>query len=174
MLKFCVLFSGVTGSSKTPIANYLSIQFNLPILNNDAIRTEVREDLLVFDETEYIKRRNERIEVALKRNKSFIYDASIDRNWIEKNQEFNKHGYKHFIISLDLSKEFLKNIYRAKGSTETEEFLNTKLVEHRNFLKHFSDIVNIHISDDTFLQRFNITSKVLKEWVENQNSNTKS
>ena len=94
MLKFCVLFSGVTGSSKTPIANYISIQFNLHVLNNDTIHTEVREDLLVFDETEYIKRRNERIEVALKRNKSFIYDASIDRNWIEKNQEFNKHGYK--------------------------------------------------------------------------------
>jgi adenylylsulfate kinase-like enzyme len=67
MNKFCLTFAGVVGSSKTPITNYLSGQLNLPVLNNDAIRTEVLEDLGEFNFDEYIKRRNERAESILKK-----------------------------------------------------------------------------------------------------------
>lgn len=40
--KFCVTFAGAVGSSKTPVTHYLSCAFCLPILSNDAIRTEVK------------------------------------------------------------------------------------------------------------------------------------
>jgi len=39
--KFVILFAGAVGSSKSPIANYLSPKLNIPIFNNDAIRFEV-------------------------------------------------------------------------------------------------------------------------------------
>jgi 2-phosphoglycerate kinase len=44
---YVVIFSGVPGSSKSIISNYLSYKFNLPILNNDQIRWEVCEDYLI-------------------------------------------------------------------------------------------------------------------------------
>lgn len=53
MKQICILFAGPIGSGKSPIANYLSYKLNLPIFNNDTIRTEVREDLLKMDVEEY-------------------------------------------------------------------------------------------------------------------------
>jgi cytidylate kinase len=50
--KICITFAGAVGSSKTPISNYLSSRLNLPIFNNDTIRSEVIEDLGVFDNKE--------------------------------------------------------------------------------------------------------------------------
>ncbi len=44
-MKKVILFAGAVGSGKTPISNYLSYKLNLPIYNNDAIRSEVIEDL---------------------------------------------------------------------------------------------------------------------------------
>jgi adenylylsulfate kinase-like enzyme len=64
--KVCIIFAGAVGSSKTPISNYLSIKLNLPIFNNDAIRSEVIEDLGFFDSNEHIKRRNSRLEEIIK------------------------------------------------------------------------------------------------------------
>lgn len=60
--KICITFAGAVGSSKTPISNYLSTKLNLPIFNNDAIRSEVIEDLGIFDSEEHLKRRNARLE----------------------------------------------------------------------------------------------------------------
>lgn len=57
---YCILFAGAIGSGKSPIANYLSYKFNLPVFNNDIIRTEVKEDLLRMDEEEYERRRSQR------------------------------------------------------------------------------------------------------------------
>ena len=53
--KTLITFTGAVGSSKTSIAHFLSSRFGLPIFNNDAIRTEVLEDLGVFDEDACIK-----------------------------------------------------------------------------------------------------------------------
>ena len=44
MQKICITFAGCVGSSKTPISNYLSTKLNLPIFNNDAIRSEIIEN----------------------------------------------------------------------------------------------------------------------------------
>ena len=38
--KFCITFAGAVGGSKTPIANFLSTKLNLPVFNNDAIRSQ--------------------------------------------------------------------------------------------------------------------------------------
>jgi len=40
-MKYIVAFAGVVGSSKTPISNYLSGVFGLPVFNADAVRSEV-------------------------------------------------------------------------------------------------------------------------------------
>src|SRR4051812_4770787 len=105
--KFCVSFSGPRGSSKSPIAHYLSQKCNLIIFNNDTFRTEVIEDMGYLDQNEYTKRRNGRTEQFLKTGQSFICDASVDRTWNEFSQILTDYGYQWFIISLDLSKKFL-------------------------------------------------------------------
>ncbi len=77
----CVTFAGCIGSSKTPIATYLSYKFGLPIFNNDALRSEIIEDFREFREDEYISRRNARCLELIESKKSFIFDASVDREW---------------------------------------------------------------------------------------------
>lgn len=77
----CIAFAGVVGSSKTPIANYLSCKLNLPVFNNDAIRSGVIEDLGMLDTKVYEKRRDERLKEIIKNKISFICDASIDRSF---------------------------------------------------------------------------------------------
>lgn len=69
------------GSSKSPIANYLSYNLNLPVLNNDCIRVEVTEDLSFLDQEEYERRKTERVNALINSEINFIYDASIDRIW---------------------------------------------------------------------------------------------
>lgn len=66
MKHLCITFAGAIGSSKSPIANYLSISLGLPIFNNDSIRSEVTEDLGILDSKEYLKRRNKRFQELLK------------------------------------------------------------------------------------------------------------
>ena len=73
--KTLITFAGAVGSSKTPIAHFLSLRFGLPIFNNDAIRTEVLEDLGVFDEEEYKRRRDTRLKELAEKNVSFITKA---------------------------------------------------------------------------------------------------
>ncbi len=80
-MKYIVTFAGPPGSSKTPITNYLSGKFGLPIFNNDSIRTEVTEDLLKFSEEEFRQRSLKRLNDLFNQGDSFILDASIDREW---------------------------------------------------------------------------------------------
>jgi len=160
--KIVILFAGAAGSSKSPIANFLSFKLDLPVLNNDAIRTEVKEDLGKFDQIEYERRRDERLNDIIKSNKSFIYDASIDRIWGEKNSELLEAGYKYYIISLDLSLDFLKRLYAIKSYTEsTERFVN----DHQKFLESYSSYVNLHITDGDFPNRLLIAYNGVKEWL---------
>lgn len=79
--KFLITFSGPIGSSRTSIAYYLSWKLNIPIFNNDSIRTEVIEDTGLLNIQEYEKRRDERLKEIVEKNISFIYDASVDREW---------------------------------------------------------------------------------------------
>ena len=79
MKKICITFAWVMWCWKTPIANYISTKLCLPTFNTDAIRSEVSEDFLKYDEVEAQKRIKKRLQSVIKGWKSFIYDASVDR-----------------------------------------------------------------------------------------------
>ena len=168
--KFCVTFAGAVGSSKTPIAYHLSYTYGIPIFNNDTIRTEVKEDLLEFDEDEYEKRRTFRAKSILESGKSFIYDASIDRRWAELKDYLEEYDYTWFIVSLDLSKELLTRIYKAKGYDALER-LDDLLEDHQEFLNDYGDQVDIHIDDSDFPDRLKISGGAFGDWLENNKFN---
>lgn len=165
MKKFCITFAGAVGSSKTPIANYLSGSLNLPIINNDAIRTEVVEDLGKFNEEEYVQRRNERTRSILENGTSFIYDASVDRVWKTLHAWLTQYGYEWFVISMDLSKEFLLKLYQTKGYDESMKILDQFIVDHQNFLNEFNSEVGVHISDDQFGDRLRLAYEATRLFV---------
>ena len=59
----CISFAAPVGTSKTPIATYLSWNTGLPIFSNDAIRSEVHQDTSSgnLDQEIYLERRDERL-----------------------------------------------------------------------------------------------------------------
>jgi|688.fasta_scaffold13346_8 hypothetical protein len=154
--KFFITFAGAIGSSKTPIAHYLSIKFNLPIFNNDAIRSEVIEDIGFLNNEEYIKRRDLRLKEILDSGIPFIYDASIDRAWEDKKEYIIQSQYEAYIISLDLSKELLIKLYQAKKYNESLLIIDTLIKDHNDFLEQYEDDINLHITDKDFINRINI------------------
>jgi len=171
--KFCILFAGAIGSSKTPIANYLSNRLNLLVHNNDSVRTEVVEDLGHLDEGEYFKRRDERILFLLNSEISFILDASIDRQWEIHKKKLDKFKYDYFVISLDFSKNLLKQIYKQKRYKDFES-LDRTLKDHDLFLKENSRFIGVNLSDGDFSKRLNICLNAVKEWMQNIQDNRKN
>lgn len=167
MMNYIVTFAGPPGSSKTPIANYLSEKFYLPIFNNDSIRTEVTEDLLKFDEEEFRKRSMNRLVSLFKTGNSFILDGSIDRRWKIYQEEIIKSNYKVFIISLDLSRDFLVKLYKAKGYLESLNDIDKYIIEHQEFLLKYSSLVNLSINDQNFINRLKLIEEHLSHWLKN-------
>jgi hypothetical protein len=169
-MKYIVAFAGPVGSSKTPIALYLSSKFGLPIFNNDAVRTEVIEDLLMVDEEEFTKRRDRRLQDMLKSGQSFILDASGDRQTEEYERNVLKLGYRYFLISLDLGREFLVKLYKAKGYKESLNKVDQYISDHNYFLSKFNDRVSLHITEKEFPDRLTICENALKKWLESDRS----
>jgi len=163
--KICITFAGVVGSSKTPISNYLSTKLNLPVFNNDALRTEVLEDLGKFDSQEHLKRRNKRLKETVKSGISFICDVSIDREWPTLRDLLKQNNYRWFIISLDLSKSFLVELYKIKGYGESLVELDKFLLDHNIFLKNYSDEISLHITDIDFNNRCETSYRKLKKLI---------
>lgn len=161
--KFIITFAGPMGCSKTPVAYYLSWKLNLPILNNDAIRTEVIEDLGRFSEAEYLKRRDERIKENIEKERTFIYDASVDRAW--KDWADNLEGYDVFIISFDFSKNFLLKLYTSKGYDEAIEEIDRFMADHEKFINQFGDKVDLRITDENFKNRLKLSLDAVEEWM---------
>lgn len=164
--RVCITFAGVVGSSKTPIATYLSWNLGIPIISNDALRTEVTEDLLKFDKTEYEKRRDERGKQLIASGKSFIYDASIDREWQKLQSWLAPENYRTFIISLDLSKLFLEKLYEAKQYTQSLARLDVLMSDHQNFVDTFGQYINVHITDAEFQDRLDVSLNALRNWLD--------
>lgn len=160
-----ILFAGVVGCSKSPTASYLSYKLNFPIINNDNIRTEVVEDMGAPNKEEYIKRRNERLMELLASKHDFIFDASIDRIHNELLTELKLNGYEYFIIIFNLSKEFVKKLYEAKGYLESLERIDVLFSEHEEFLKQNTAKDFIEISDKDFPHRLKIAYTASKKWV---------
>lgn len=160
-----IAFAGPIGSSKTPIATYLGCTFNLPVFSNDAIRKEVIEDTGSLVEKEYEKRRDERLFQLAEKHISFIYDASIDRRWSDLKKELEARGYRWFIISLDLSFEFVEKLHRTKQYSESAEYLAKNFKEHGTFLEQFGDDIGLSIADETFPERLKLADEALKVWL---------
>ncbi|MCL2280482.1 AAA family ATPase [Candidatus Saccharibacteria bacterium] len=173
-MKKVILFAGCPGSGKTPIAYYLSQNLNLPILNNDAIRTEVSEDhgwyLDGKDDAKYYTTRDERAYELLKSGKDFIYDASIDRTWSDKKAILIQSGYEWFIISINLSKDKLKQLYinkkYDKGSEgDWTERLDGWCQDHQKFLEKFSGEIGLCIDDDNFIYRLSMSLEATRRFM---------
>lgn len=160
--KRCITFAGAAGSSKTPIANYLSSRLPLPVFNTDAIRTEVTEDLGHLNTTVYDQRRQDRLDVLLTSDSSFIYDTSIDRRWLELQQQLKDYGYRYFVISLDLSLALLGRLYAAKGYTQDFAAYHR---QHEQFLVEYGDVARVHITDDSFPDRLEIAYQATRSWL---------
>ncbi len=154
--KVCITFAGVVGSSKTPISNYLSTKLNLPVFNNDAIRTEIIEDLWYFDIDEHIKRRNIRLEEIINIGESFICDVSIDREWDKFKDKLLSNNYDFFIISLNLSKKLLIKLYKSKEYFESLDRIDELINDHNVFLDNYSKDITLNITDKDFLDRLKI------------------
>ena len=163
--KVVVTFAGAVGSSKTPIACHLSYRFNLPVFNTDAIRSEVTEDMLVFNEDEFKVRRDNRMRGLIGGGKSFIFDASIDREWKNYREAALGEGYKVFIISMDLSKDFLIKLYRAKGYEESLKRVDQLYSDHEKFLNDFNEDVSLHITDEDFKDRLTLSENKLRNFL---------
>ncbi|MFA6099544.1 MAG: hypothetical protein WC750_01540 [Patescibacteria group bacterium] len=164
-MPICITFAGPVGSSKTPIATYLSWNLGLPIFNNDAIRSEVSEDLGKFDVEVYTQRRQERGVTLINSGISFIKDSSVDRAWPFAKPKLLEKGYRCFIISLDLSKELMEKLHKAKGYNESLERLDSMMADHENFLSQFKDDVGFSITDDNFGQRLELCLGAVREWM---------
>lgn len=169
-MKYIITFAGPPGSSKTPIANYLSEKFSLPIFNNDSIRTEVTEDLLKFNEEEFRKRSLSRLTFLFKQRNSFILDVSIDREWKNYQDKILNSGYKIFTISMDLSRDFLVKLYEVKNYSESLKNIDKFIFDHQQYLSDYSSIVNFSINDKNFLDRLILSELTLANWLKNNGS----
>ena len=167
--KMCITFAGAVGSSKTPISNYLGTKLLLPTFNNDAIRSEVIEDIGIFDADEHLKRRNSRLEEIIKDGNSFICDVSIDREWKGFKEKLISSNYIFFIISLDLSKKLLTKLYKSKKYLESLDRIDELIQDHDNFLNKYSNDINLHITDEDFINRIQISYNKVKKYLEQKN-----
>ena len=162
--KFVVVFAGPVGSSKTPIAFHLSYTFNLPIFNTDTIRSEVSEDLLEYDVKEYEKRRDKRLKEVIAKGNSFILDGSIDREWQKYKKWIDRGHYEILVISMDLSKEFISKLFKAKlyqATMHIDKWMN----DHETFLGIYENVVDVHITEADFKDRLSLSSEKLNEWI---------
>lgn len=168
---YAVVFAGVPGSSKTIISNYLSVKYNLPVFNNDQLRFEVKEDMMTdnINRPDVLERYErvyiERFEELLRTGNSMILDGSIDRRWVQTKQQLQAHGYSWFMISIDLSKEFLDKFFIATGRPKFLDKLPKYIQDHNAFLEKYSSEVSLHITDDTFKNRIHLAANNLKKFL---------
>lgn len=168
-----MVFGGVPGTSKTPIAHYLSCEFGLPIFSTDQIRYEVREDLRISDINipggveEFEKRQRSRYERLISSKKSFIFDGSMDRKWAERKSHFTRAGYDCFLINIELTKPFLVKLFAETGRASwADDHLDNYLEQHRNFLAEFKSEINVQIDDSSFADRLEIAAEGLRNFLE--------
>jgi predicted kinase len=164
---YIIFFAGTPGSSKTPTAHFLSWNLGLPILSNDAIRREVKQDTLdmAVDSAPYLKLRDERIEACLKLGKSFIYDASVDRTWFSWESRLQEHHYQGFIVSFDLSQQLLDRIAQAVASRESTENRQRWYQDHQDFLSKHRSQINLSINDQNFADRMSVAVTAVRHFL---------
>jgi hypothetical protein len=140
----------------------------------DAIRMEVREDLLVDDinepaaHDEYLKRSHDRYQTLLHDGICFIDDSSADRSWKQHKDDqyyqLEEHGYDYFIISMDVSREFIDKLYRANKSYSAKE-ADRFFEDHQKFLELYGADIGVHITDENFLTRMSVCHDAVSEFL---------
>ena len=166
MKKFFISYAGAIWCGKSPITNYISTKLWLPVFDTDAIRSEVVEDLMKFDEIEINKRIKERLNSVIEDWKSFIYDASIDRTrWVLK-EILIKNNYKFFIISIDLDRDTLLSFYKAKSYSESIKMIDKVYEDHQKFLKDFWEDIDMHIDIKTYKNRLKNVYRAVNKWIQ--------
>lgn len=113
---------------------------------------------------EYIKRRLDRTPRLLAYQRSFIHDASVDREWEMIKPALDEAGYNVFVISLDLSRDLLERLYLAKGYHESLARLDQLMGDHERFLMKYRDVVGCTITNESFSRRLEKSLDAVKEW----------
>lgn len=164
MKPVCITFAGPFGCSKSPVAQYLSCELGWPIMSNDVIRNEVREDTLSgeLDIPEYHRRLYARLEKLIAGRQSFIHDGSNDRRFEKFMPFFEGTPYKIGVVSFDLSPEFYRRLIRAKHYPLSEEQIDGYLADHAGFLEKHSDATICRITDETFSKRLEMALAAVK------------
>jgi hypothetical protein len=173
--KFVITFAGVPGSCKTPIVNHLSPVFDLPVFNNDQLRFEIREDLMInsINIPKVLKQYNIRVKKIrneiLSSGKSIILDSSVDRKWPELKEELIEHEYTWFLISIDFSVKFMTELYVSTGRLRAVEELQAYDKQHQEFLLKYSQDVGLNLKDKDFINRAQICIDAIRQFVDTHN-----
>ncbi|HPW47844.1 hypothetical protein KBB76_02900 [Candidatus Saccharibacteria bacterium] len=169
--KFVVTFAGVPGSSKSIVANHLSFNFGLPIVNKDQLRHEVKENLMLsnINNPKALSRFEELSKTVhnqvFSTGISIILDRSVDRKWGILKQDLIKYGYEWFLISFDYSSEFMSKLYIATNRQWAVAQLDAYDKQHQDFLKNYSRDVNLHLEDADFTNRVKICVNAVDRWI---------
>jgi len=162
MNKICITFAGPWWCWKSPLANYLSCKFWLPIINADNIRSEIIEDLWYLDEKIFKHRTYNRLEETLITWKSLIIDASVDREWEKIKWLLKNYKYDYYIISFDISSNLLRKLYNNKWYDNFLPDITRYLDEHKNFNKLYKNDISIVITDGNYKNRLEYSYDKLK------------
>jgi len=163
----CIAFAGMVGTSKTPIATFLSWNLALPIFSNDAIRSEIHEDTRskILDQELFVRTRDDRLKKIVNNRTDFILDASVDRKWKNVKQLLSDSDYKWFVISVDLTKQFVRELYQYKEYANTMSQIDKLYTEHDEFLKSYSNDVTLTINNNNFSNRMEICLSEVKKFI---------
>jgi len=181
--RYVVVFSGVPGTSKSAIADYLSWNFQLGVLRNDSVRFEVKEDMrvkslsikedLMFASInqngaldEYERRIQERRRAVLSLGHSAIFDGSVDRRWPEVKQDIIDYDFDWFMINMGLSREFLVDLYSGTDRDSFIPQLPAYMEDHQRFLERYAGDIDLAITDVTFPDRLAISADGLSKYLE--------
>lgn len=172
MKPFCITFAGPAGCSKTPVAQYLSCQLGLPVLSNDTVRTELKEDQMQyeFDQAEYERRVIARIKDLAARKQSFIYDASNDRHWQRFLSNFEPGSYDFGVISYDFSASFYNQLLVAKKYEQWLPVADVYQGQHDAFVDAFGDDIICSITDESFQNRLAIALAASRKFIDDRSA----
>lgn len=163
MNPFCITFAAPIGTSKSPIAQYIANNLNLTIYQNDIIRTEVKEDLGIYDNEEFEMRCTERIQNIIRKRSAFVCDVSVDRRWPELKEQLMKNNYNCFVISINLSKDFITQLYKSKGYNLDN--LDQSIKDHEVFCSKNKDAIGMTINEADFPDRLEKSLTGCKKWL---------
>jgi hypothetical protein len=168
---FAVVFSGVPGSSKTIISNYLSVKFLLPVFNNDQLRFEVKEDMRADNINrsdvlaEYERRYKDRFEELLATGHPMLLDGSIDRRWPQTRRQLQQFGYRWYLIEMALSEAFLRKFFIDTGRPKFLDQLPRYIEDHEKFIKEYGGEIDLRIGDDDFSRRLGMAQNGVSEFI---------